>query len=109
MRTFKQFLLYCIIALVGSSIFVDWNDTSFCNSKRNIERVVFIDRYEELNTQNFQRSEKHQTKKDQITLVPIQVFNDFSLQSLAAGFFPKPIHLEIRCSVKSFLHLLQLY
>lgn len=110
MKRLRDFLYFFVILFASSSVIVDWNGISFDSNPRNLHITMLTNEYEEHNLQISHLTAKHSKVKISNRRMWI---NDFFEKYNAQEVFPfagiDNLFVPIRCAVKSYLHLLQLY
>lgn len=110
MKGARFFLRFLIVFFVSSSILIDWNGYPFESNPRTIQNTIFVDEYEDHNLQISHLTTKHFWVKIAERRMWIRDFFEKYIS------FKVPItdevdstFIEIRCAIKSYLHLLNLY
>lgn len=106
----RDFLYFFVILFVSSSVVVDWNGFSFDSNPRNFQMTMLMNEYEEHNLQISHLTAKHSKVKISKRRMWINdFFEKYSAHEVYPFFRIDNSYVPIRCAVKSFLHLLQLY
>ena len=110
MQNLRRISLFFVLLFVTSSIVVDWDGFAIHAIHRSVESNVLADAYEDHNIQI-----SHLTSKNSVVKVFKRrmwiddYFEKFSFHHLKILVNSDCPFIDVRCAVKSFLHLLQLY
>ncbi len=110
MKSLKQLLYFFIILFVSSSILIDWNGYSFESNPNTIQTTMFTDEYEDHNLQISHLTVKHFWGKISNRRMWIDDFYEkYISRKIPITYNVNSQFIDIRCAVKSFLHLLQFF
>ena len=110
MKGYKFFLRFLIVLVVSSSVLIDWNGYPFDYNPRTIQNTILVDQYEDHNLQISHLTAKHFWVKISKRRMWIDDFYHlYTTNKVPLNFKLNCPDVDIRCAVKSFLHLLKLY
>lgn len=110
MMSLRKLILFFIAFFISSSILVDWEDYSCNSNSRSIERILLTEKFEELNSKFSQVTDGASIIKIKKRYIWIEdsliFFSNTSVLKIQSSYV---YNKDIRCALKSFLHLFQLY
>lgn len=110
MKSLRFYLHIFVILFVSSSVVIDWNGFPFESSSKNVQATMLMEAYEDHNLKISHPTFKHFKIKIYKTSRWGNIFYDkSSTPKTFSTYFKKNAYIDVRCAVKSFLHLLQLY
>lgn len=108
MKSVKSFLLFFFLSLASISIVFEWGDYSYDIAFKYTHKVL-VDKYEHISNytfQTFRRSSFFSPYHQPTTVEQTETFGGFDFIDTTTSI---NWVINVRCAVKSYLHLLQLF
>jgi hypothetical protein len=108
MKSVKSFLLFFFLSLASISIVFEWGDYSYDIAFKYTHKVL-VDKYEHISNytfQTFRRSSFFSPYHQPTTVEQTETLGSFDFVDTTTSINRV---INVRCAVKSYLHLLQLF
>jgi hypothetical protein len=108
MKSVKSFLLFFFLSLASISIVFEWGDYSYDIAFKYTHKVL-VDKYEHISNYTFQTFRRSSFFSPYNQFTPVEQTETInSFVSVDTTTYINRV-INVRCAVKSYLHLLQLF